>query len=84
MHKAYDQAIPALPPLTESGLTCDVKTKVLMPQNCLLPPAPKSILELIKCGCGGICESKYCTCWKNQLPCTSLCKCSEDCTNDQW
>ena len=84
MHKAYDQAIPALPPVTESGWTRDVKTKVLMPQHCLLPPAPKSILELIKCGCGGICECRYCTCWKNQLPCTSLCKCSEDCTNDQW
>ena len=43
-------------------------------------PAPKGVIELVKCGCKGMCISGKCSCLKNSLVCTSLCKCS-DCKN---
>ena len=47
-----------------------------------VPPAPDSILKLIKCSCEN-CGSARCSCVSSGLPCTVFCKCegSNDCTN---
>ena len=82
MHKSYHQTIPALSAMTDSGWKNDEKTNILRPEYCLVPPAPGSILELIKCGCpSGDCSTNCCSCHKGHMPCTSLCKCSDICTN---
>ena len=81
VYKSYKQTHPVLPKLTESGWTRDEKTNALLPVYCLLPPAPYAILELIKCGCKGDCSKRTCTCFKNNVPCTSLCQCSNECSN---
>ena len=44
------------------------------------PPAPKAVLELIKCNCKTECKTLPCGCRKNGLPCTNLCGC-KDCEN---
>ena len=35
--------------------------------------APSDILELVKCNCGGTCETRACSCFKEGLPCTEMC-----------
>lgn len=46
------------------------------------PPAPESLLYLIKCGCKKGCASKSCSCKKNFLCCTEACACTEfECSN---
>ena len=82
IHKSYDTTHPILPALTENGWQLDKKTWQLKPVYCLMPPALKTILGLIKCGCGGNCSTNSSSCFKNELPCTSLCKCSENYSND--
>ena len=82
IHKSYHQTHPELPSLTESGWTKEKYGNVLCPVHCLVPPAPRAILELIKCGCkAGDCSTNQCLCYKNRLPCTSLCTCSDICAN---
>ena len=82
IHKSYNQTHPVLPALTESGWKRNEKTGFLLPVHCLVPPVPLAMLELIKCGCVGDCSSMQCSCHKNMLKCTSLCKCKlEKCTN---
>lgn len=81
VYKSYNQTHPVLPELTESGWTRDVTTNVLLPVYCLLPPAPAAILELVKCGCDGDCSNRMCTCFRSNVPCTSLCQCSDECSN---
>ncbi|KAK3731327.1 hypothetical protein QZH41_001755 [Actinostola sp. cb2023] len=46
-----------------------------------LPPAPKALLELILCGCTGICSTGHCTCKRNGLSCTDACQCGDKCEN---
>ena len=53
-----------------------------VPVMCLKEPAPKAVLEIVKCGCQGNCDSANCSCLRNGLSCTALCKCS-DCSNVQ-
>lgn len=49
--------------------------------KCLELPAPQAVIELVKCGCKGRCKGRSnCSCLKNDLSCTDLCKC-EDCEN---
>ena len=43
-------------------------------------PAPNALLELISCGCKGVCAAR-CSCFKNNLPCTATCNCTDICTN---
>ena len=81
VYKSYKQPHPVLPDLTESGWTRDESTNTLSPVYCLIPPAPKAILELVKCGCKGNCSKNICSCFKNNVPCTPLCQCSNECTN---
>ena len=45
IHKSYDTTHPILPALTESGWQLDKKTGQLIPVYCLMPPAPKTILD---------------------------------------
>jgi len=60
--------------------------RVFMPVPTLLPPAPVSILQLVKCGCGSskCSATSMCSCRRNNLNCTELCTCDADdetCTN---
>ena len=43
---------------------------------------PKAVLQLIKCGCKGTCNTMSCTCKKHNLRCTDMCgSCKVKCTN---
>ena len=77
--KSYLHAHPNLPPLEENGWLHVEEGYV--PVQCLYKPAPASVLELVKCGCKASCKGR-CSCKKNNLPCTPLCKChNNDCSN---
>ena len=81
--RSYSSTHPDLPALTDCGWRLDEKDGSLKPVLCLLPPAPKSIIELVKCACkaGDTCGPR-CSCKRAKLPCTSMCKCSHrGCTN---
>ena len=83
-YKSYTSPNPILPATTESGWVRNPKTSAFSPIYCLLPPAPVAVLELIKCGCDTNCSKNICSCFKGRVPCTSLCKCSDDeCLNVQ-
>ena len=57
VYKSYTQTHPDLPELTlTGGWTRDAKTNALLPVYCLVPPAPKAVLELVKCGCNSVCN----------------------------
>jgi hypothetical protein len=76
--KSYSSTVPKLPPVDQHGWEID--DKELVPVRCLSPPAPHAIIELVKCACKSGCMTR-CSCRKNSLPCTPLCKCSENCDN---
>ena len=69
-----------LPPIDGNGWT--VSNNIYVPQRCILPAAPAGVLELVKCSCKGSCdpEKTICSCVRNKLSCTALCKCF-DCHN---
>ena len=48
-----------------------------------LPPAPESLLQLIRCNCSSDCRSMRCTCRKNGMQCSPACgQCKgSSCTN---
>ncbi|XP_068711906.1 uncharacterized protein [Montipora foliosa] len=46
------------------------------------PEAAKACLELLKCGCKQG-RAGRCKCRKANLPCTGLCQCSGECTNNE-
>ena len=50
----------------------------LNPTTTDVPPAPKAIIEMVRCQCKG-----NCTCKSNNLPCTDLCMCNTHCENDE-
>lgn len=76
--KGYKKAQPKLPVLVGNGWE-ETADGTVGPVRCLKLPAPQAVVELVKCGCRGQCSSR-CTCIKNNLSCTSLCKCN-DCSN---
>ena len=79
--KSYTKTCPELPPITENGWS--IEGGNFLPVKCLELPAPKAVLELVKCGCKTGCEER-CSCSNNMLPCTPLCKCyGEDCQNQR-
>ncbi|XP_035674790.1 uncharacterized protein LOC118414705 [Branchiostoma floridae] len=43
-------------------------------------PAPTAVLELLSCSCSKACKITKCSCLKNGLKCTDMCKCM-DCDN---
>lgn len=38
-----------------------------------LPPAPESLLQVIRCSCKRDCSTKHCTCRKHRLECSAAC-----------
>lgn len=76
--KGYKEPRPKIPPLSENGWEKTADGEIV-PKKCLELPAPQAVVELVKCGCRGKCTT-HCSCRKNNLPCTALCKCS-DCGN---
>ena len=76
--KAYNNPNPVLPSVTECGWVRDSDTNVVSPVYCLLPPAPADVLEFVKCCCATTCNKNICSCFKGGVPCTPLCKCSDD------
>lgn len=77
--KGYREQGPQTPLLTDNGW--ETKSDgTISPKKCLEPPAPEAVVELVKCGCRGECSTARCSCHKNNLPCTALCKCG-DCSN---
>jgi len=77
--KSYTTPHPCLLPLEENGWM--LAGDEYVPIRCLYKPAPVAVLELTKCGCKTSCKG-HCSCKKNNLPCTALCKChNSDCSN---
>ncbi len=78
--KGYRQPRPIFPSVEECGWEISSDGKIV-PTMCLELPGPKAMMELIKCGCKGQCFGKgNCSCMKNSLHCTALCKCN-NCSN---
>ena len=78
--KSYTVNLPALPEITENGWK--IVSSTYFPIMTTELPAPKAVLELTKCACTKGCTSMQCSCKKNGLPCTPLCKCFyDDCDN---
>ena len=71
--KTYPTRCPNLPPVEQNGW--EVKDGMYIPVRCLNSPAPRAVIELTKCGCKSDCSGARCSCFKNALPCTPLCKC---------
>ena len=46
-------------------------------------PAPQAIIELVRCQCKTNCSTQRCSCRRNDLPCTELCSCDTECTNNE-
>ena len=74
--KSYTTVIPKLPPLEQNGWEVSSDEGYLS-IKCLNKPAPEAVLELVKCGCRGQCQSANCCCLRNDLSCTALCKCTD-------
>ena len=70
--KSYLLSKSMLPKLEDNGW--NIKDNSYEPVRCVAPPAQKAVLELVKCGCRKKCSTN-CSCLKNNLPCTALCKC---------
>ena len=52
-----------------------------LPFKCLVPSAPRAVVELVKCGCKGECKGN-CYRANNGLACAPLCKCyAAGCSN---
>jgi hypothetical protein len=56
---------------------------LLKPTTTDIPPAPKSIIEMVRCHCTGDCSSQRCSCNSKDLQCTDLCMCGTQCDNDE-
>ena len=54
----------------------------LLPVTTKNLPAPKAILELVRCSCKGNCVTLSCSCKKHNLNCTDTCiACENTCEN---
>ena len=84
LNKAYTTTHPAISSLTENGWVKDA-SGIIKPVHCLKPPAPKAVLELVKCNCKRTdCSSDICSCYKAHMPCTDICGCTKEgtCSNE--
>lgn len=78
--KSCDVPFPNLPAPTLHGWKQDEDGLQAVPTT--LPPAPKAVLQLIKCGCKGNCTRMKCSCHKHSLKCTDMCaSCEAKCEN---
>eukprot|EP00057_Strongylocentrotus_purpuratus_P007692 XP_011662166.1 PREDICTED: uncharacterized protein LOC105437364 [Strongylocentrotus purpuratus] len=71
VNKGYKVPKPKLPPLDGNGWELSPEG-TFSATKCLELPAPKAVMELVKCSCRKECKS-HCSCKKNHLPCTALC-----------
>jgi len=77
--KLYQISCPNLPPIEANG--CNAENGLHKITVCSSCPQAVRLIELIKCSCKAGCKGR-CSCSKNGLPCTPLCKCYDrDCTN---
>ena len=77
--KSYQISCPDRPPIEANGWNAE--KGLYIPVRYLALPAPQAVIELIKCFCKAGCKGR-CSCSKNGLPCTPLCKCyGRDCAN---
>ena len=54
----------------------------LLTVACNTAPAPSSVKQLVKCSCKGSCATRVCSCKKQVLQCTDMCKCThKKCAN---
>ena len=65
------------------GYHMDHDDDQLNPTTTDVPPAPKSIIEMVRCQCKGNCTSNRCSCKSNNVPYTDLCMCNTHCENDE-
>ena len=78
--RALDSTIDAPSP---DGYGWNVKNGELNITWMTKDPAPKSILEVLHCGCkSGTCTGGRCSCHKADFSCTELCKCT-NCENSE-
>ena len=54
----------------------------ILPTTTRIPPAPQTILEMVRCHCKTHCTTQRCSCRRHNLACTELCLCGE-CENDE-
>lgn len=79
--KSYTTNCPTLLPIEDNGWSEKEGSGLYVPIRCIILPAPRAVIELTKCGCKAGCKGR-CSCCKNGLPCTPLCKCyGADCGN---
>ena len=72
MHdKWYVTNQPTLLPIDQNGWY--MEDGMYMPVCCLILPAPRAVIEIKKCGFKTECKER-CSCTRNGLPCTPLCK----------
>jgi len=75
----YQRSCHDLPPIEANGWNAENGLYITV--RCLALPAPQPVIELLKCSCKAGCKGR-CSCSKNGLPCTPLCKCyGGDCMN---
>ena len=72
--KKADESHPNLPSPSDYEWNKDHITNSFVPVRCSQPPAPKAVLELVKCGCKKGCSGN-CSCIKSKIQCTELCGC---------
>ena len=56
------------------------------PRSMDSPPAPDTLLKVMRCKCKGGCDTKWFSCRKHGLHCSSVCgECKGvSCTNSSW
>jgi len=54
------------------------------PVYCIKAPTPEALFALRKCNCKTHCTRKSCGCLKNQLSCSDLCGCGDECQNSAY
>ena len=80
--KSYLTDCPELPSIEENGWNL-LESGCYIPVKRLALPAPKDVLELIKCGCKAGCKDP-CSWSINSLPCTPLCKATVETVQILW
>ena len=72
--KSYTTNCPTLLPIEDNGWSKKEGSGLYVTTRCLILPAPRAAIELTKCGCNAR-GKRQCSCCKNGLPETPLCKC---------
>ncbi len=69
-----EDANPIYPPPNQFGWK--EQNDIFVPVITTIEPAPKAVIELVRCNCQVSQCTARCTCRKASLVCTELCKCS--------